>query len=1082
MIMKIVITIKLKMGYTRKNQKENITIKNQITKMMLNNQHQKSSQQVHQLNPKLNQNQLQQLIQEIKINYINSLMHMSIEFINHLRQSKNLTPHQQFIKKQFLYIIPVNYITYYTICNSNNNLNNCNSIIYIICSKSTNQWYIGETCKNLIQRMSAHVNTLCKYINNNCNLKHINQRLYRIWSKIGMYDFVIFPIEAQLYDTTQNRKDRERKLIQLYKPPLNTQYIVYNHNNNDKNKNHGIHSKRKYRHPFRYQRGLKRNLIKHKQIQQYDANNLPLFANYITSHQEYDNLNLIYKTASPGSIISIYRTPGRIDFTQIQGIKRKYKNSIIIHPLQFTKLSIFQFITMIKNVTIDIYFKIWIGVCTNDDSNNNTNNKLKFINKVVSHPNAFYKLKHIRNFSANELICLRMSTKYIKSAREHSIANARLYDMLMRTYKINYSTHLTIRIPYSPFISKHHITYIINKHISSLPLSSDYKNKLIERMRLVFLKSYSIGRILINNIFHAKNYDSNNIPPCTCNTNNHTHLKLKADHYHPSTLLYKVLSINNKNIPTPTRMIACRNIKTCILDYSQQIRRMTDYKLSTNKQKIIINEIHKNINLQYHCHNFQNEVNEIYDKNVYKIRDILKNHVVSSLDKNNGALLISCQQDYYNTLTQAFINDQHYKIITNTNTSIVIEQHRKHYAARQYGIPLQQSWYKLCGWNRKGSLPYVYINYKNKDLNKHRPIMSYYNHPMKLLFKLAGTALTFLLTQIPSNYYHFNLFNITHVKTFINNTNNKFEKIKVNSIYAFMMDIKNMYTEMKHPSIMKAVHWLVSISNKVRGHDRLAVKRIKNAKYNTHWGRSYNKNTHTELFISNMIQIIEYDMNNVIFTLGNVILQQINGIPMGGFISAPEAQLVCIYSEVQFHSSLGSDSKYISGSRYMDDLTIFIAYNNQNISSMTRVVKIINLLNHTYDEKLELEEQIPQNNNIYTYLECIIKVNNATVTIEPYQKNAEYIQQHQKQKLLKLQHYNSYSPTTTKIAVLVGTLHRLNNYTMNDHQLYLSIMNLWYEIKTIKYPIKTLLTALEMMYNKTNNYKWMIYKKTPYTF
>ena len=77
--------------------------------------------------------------------------------------------------------------------------------------------------------------------------------------------------------------------------------------------------------------------------------------------------------------------------------------------------------------------------------------------------------------------------------------------------------------------------------------------------------------------------------------------------------------------------------------------------------------------------------------------------------------------------------------------------------------------------------------------------------------------------------------------------------------------------------------------------------------------------------MKDILKIIEYDMQHVIFTLGDIILQQINGIPMGGFISAPEAQLVCIYSEVSFHLTLGVDSAYISGSRYMDDLTTFIA-------------------------------------------------------------------------------------------------------------------------------------------------------------
>ena len=204
--------------------------------------------------------------------------------------------------------------------------------------------------------------------------------------------------------------------------------------------------------------------------------------------------------------------------------------------------------------------------------------------------------------------------------------------------------------------------------------------------------------------------------------------------------------------------------------------------------------------------------------------------------------------------------------------------------------------------------------------------MSYWNHHLRAIFKLAGTALTFMLLQIPMQYEHFNLFNMTCVKTFIDNTNKRFAILNVNAIYPFLVDISNMYTEMQHTTIMNALVWLIGVtSGSERGRDRVAIRRFKSKQFVTHWGRSYNKFTHTEMTIETLMTIIQYDMNNVYFTLGDVLLRQINGIPMGGFISAPEAQLVCIYSEVQFHKSCGLDSRYISGTRYMDDLTVFIA-------------------------------------------------------------------------------------------------------------------------------------------------------------
>jgi hypothetical protein len=113
---------------------------------------------------------------------------------------------------------------------------------------------------------------------------------------------------------------------------------------------------------------------------------------------------------------------------------------------------------------------------------------------------------------------------------------------------------------------------------------------------------------------------------------------------------------------------------------------------------------------------------------------------------------------------------------------------------------------------------------------------------------------------------------------------------------------------------------------------------------------------------------------------------------MGGFISAPEAQLVCIYSEVQFNESLGIDQKYIAGIRYMDDLSIFIAYDKNNQQSKENVMNILQKITYnTYDESLVLEPQSCNSDGSYSYLECRIIIDESKLSIEPLHKNWESI-------------------------------------------------------------------------------------------
>lgn len=1052
---------------------------------LLNKNQKQSQDQRQKIQNKIKIKTKSQVKNQIRIERhvcIHSIMFRSIEYINRLLNSSILlSNHETFIKNTFLYTLPVNYQQYYTI---NSNLNAI-SLLYIICSISTKQWYIGETCNNLIQRMTGHINCVCQYMHNNtCNI-HINERnqkLYTIWSRIGLRDFVIIPIEAQMHDSIDNRKRREMKLIKFYKPTLNTQHNVYMPSSIT---HHLLHKNKHKARPLMHRR-FPRNKNQQQQHGKNQHNNItntiPLFTSYYTSHNlEFNDLNSILKIATPGTIISVHRVPGRFDFTYTKLIKRKFRSCFITSPIQYAGVDIYSFIILhLRNINCAFTFKIWIGIDIRNKSN--TNIKLKCLKNIVNHPHHLSKIKRIKNFTPSQLLSLRMTTSYIKCHKQQSIANARIYNMLMKVYHINYNTHLTIRIPFSPYVNKQHIKTVIMQHVQALQLPSEYIEKLINRLRIVLLKSKSIGEILVNNIQHAKQYDSNNPPTCICDneSNDKQHIKYRPDDFDSYSLAYKVLSQNNKNIPIPTRNITNKNIKEAILNYSSQIRRMTDYKITNTTQNNMCKMINDNILTTVKQLKKQTTLpiynsNYITDADVNKIKNMFKTHVISSLDKNNGQCLISCPLEYYNTLTSAFVNDTHYLHIDNTNSLLIIERFRKAYVKRR--IPLCQSWYKLCGWYRNGKLPYVYINYKNKDVNKYRPIMSFTQHPMRSLYKLGGRALTFLINQIPNNYKHFNLFNPMHVKTFINNTNQQFSTLDVDNIYPYFVDIKNMYTEMKHKSIMNSVYWCISVCTSSRHHDRIAITRSKISKYPTHWGRSFNNSTHTEIMIQTIIDIIEYDMNNVIFTLGNVLLTQVNGIPMGGFISAPEAQLVCIYSEVQFHLSIGTDAYYISGSRYMDDLTTFIAYKSNNVSSMQRVLRIIHELNYnTYDASLEMEAQEAQDDGSFTYLESLLKITNNTIMMKPYQKNWKSIQQHKKQKLYKLQHYHSYSPNSTKLAMIIGTLYRLDNYSLNDQVLFQSIIKLHEELKILKYPQQFILKALHKKYHSTNDNKWLTFK------
>jgi hypothetical protein len=803
--------------------------------------------------------------------------------------------------------------------------------------------------------------------------------------------------------------------------------------------------------------------------------NTPLFAKYIHRAYEEYNIQQILQRCYPGIIIAIMRIGGLNDFTYVSGLKRHFKECKIIEPYDYAGMKLHTFINLVRNYQGNMIFKVWIGVNTQSSTWDNSKRNMHTLKRILHNPNMYRSQNRIRNFTVPQLLALRTCTQHMETVHERSLVKARLHEMMLTAYNINYSSYMYIRVRFSPFINSKFVTSVVKTHLKTLSLPPAYKDKLIDRVKVVFTKSPDIAKILINNIAFAKKYRHDEVFACICKIDDNHHQKLRAKDFQEDNILFKTLNQNSKNIPTPTRLYAIRDIKHAIMNYSQQVRSMTGYNMSNTNQKCIIDTLIKHIRdnnkslfekenhlLKSYIHVDSDSVTDI---EVQMTKKTLSKFVLCRADKNNGECILLCPKDYHCALTKAYVNDKHYeKIGTNLhNVIIALETQFK-----------KQKWFKYAGWNRKGQLPYVYLNPKYKDLNRYRPLMSYSNHYLRALFKLAGSALTFMLLQIPMRYQHFNLFNMTCVKTFIDSTNKQFATLDVDAIYPFLVDISNMYTEMQHTTIMKALIWLVGVtSSHERGRDRIAIRRFKSKKFVTHWGRSYNKFTHIEMNIETLIMIIQFDMNNVYFTLGDILLRQINGIPMGGFISAPEAQLVCIYSEVQFHESCGLDSRYISGTRYMDDLTVFIAYNTHNEHSLIRTSNIIHALCHTYDESLVLEVQESRSDGTYTFLDSLVRIHDATVSIEPFHKNWEYLLEHGTQKLYKLQRYDSYSSAKTKIAMILGTLHRLNNTSMNETILRESVVKLWTELRILRYPTKMIEKALLQMFHSTQDAKWM---------
>ncbi|GBG68458.1 hypothetical protein CBR_g3002 [Chara braunii] len=76
-----------------------------------------------------------------------------------------------------------------------------------------------------------------------------------------------------------------------------------------------------------------------------------------------------------------------------------------------------------------------------------------------------------------------------------------------------------------------------------------------------------------------------------------------------------------------------------------------------------------------------------------------------------------------------------------------------------------------------------------------------------------------------------------------------------------------------------------------------------------------------------LIDFVTSDLRNCYTKAGGYVLQQKIGIPMGKSSSPPLACLMCAKAEWDFLIALGGQRRLVAGLRFVDDASVFVAYN-----------------------------------------------------------------------------------------------------------------------------------------------------------
>ena len=452
--------------------------------------------------------------------------------------------------------------------------------------------------------------------------------------------------------------------------------------------------------------------------------------------------------------------------------------------------------------------------------------------------------------------------------------------------------------------------------------------------------------------------------------------------------------------------------------------------------------------------------------NLSRIRKTLSNWVITPVDKNASKIIMICPIFAYNNARATFIdNTTNYKVICSSpsTTANAIKNlysvwHRTYHA---------NNWHNIHPWPRSFSFPYAYIIPKWKDVALHlpairsRPIISCASHPCRQLFRCIGQAILLCLQKI--DCLHFSLWKTQDVKKWIVSLSTP-ATLPFGTATRFLCgpgDIANCFDRLSHTYILDSLHWLfATIYKQLRCKGgRFHVNHTTNR---AEFGRAFDSSTCCEFDSNDAFNVVLFALENSFFTLGNNLLRQILGSPMGALMSSALAILVCIRGEHTTLSSIGVDAKLITARRYVDDVATLIMYKHNDPPSFEKAKTLLSILRHCYHTSLIVKPGDVIENS-FTFLDSVISCSEHKVSLAYYNKNHNtLLSTPSHQAVIRFTPFHSFGPDHCKINVITNLLTRIHNCSLSDASFYASACALLSELILCAYYPKKFVSSFTL--------------------
>ena len=347
-------------------------------------------------------------------------------------------------------------------------------------------------------------------------------------------------------------------------------------------------------------------------------------------------------------------------------------------------------------------------------------------------------------------------------------------------------------------------------------------------------------------------------------------------------------------------------------------------------------------------------------------------------------------------------------------------------------------------------IPGIYITIK-MDGVRARPIGSYAKTPYRLLLSRAATALLNILKF--SGITQYTIYQSQHLKGYIRNINNIATTANA-QIRKDTLDIKNFYLEVRKKALLPRIDFIFQAFKKKNHTDFISIPKYKNRNKNLlpHPGTD-RSDAYINFNLDTLRAIICFALENAYFELGNHILEQINGIPMGDPLSGPLAFCYVAFDEHFFKLPPAiSALALVFIKRYADDVLLIVIsrFLSDALFNTIRNLLIDSLYEHDIEKKgLSLKPDM-ENSDKFLDSDIMIYNNSKNIRLIYHNKNAS-VMTGSMQTIGRFTHMHTPTAIKNKLSAPTNICIRIADYTTYDYDMIQPINELICELTTLAY-------------------------------